>query len=380
MMTDTLAADTLDASFDEQLDHWLVERLPALVPADLAGTVCPRPIIASLAEARLLASGWPQPWGSGDVDRQLLLHRRLAGQPHGAVGLSILTQIDIAARILREYGSSAYLSERLAGALAGREILALGLTNPEGGSDLRSVRTAAERVDGGWRLQGTKWGVTNLAIADACIVLARTGDPARPIGGFTLFLVPRTSVGVTIAPALKTPGHPGALGQATFTDVMVPDEAVVGRVGHGILHLMGSLAYERVMISARALGACEAMLDEGIRHSRTRKTFGRPLIQNQHVQFALAKWRVGILALESELLALWADVKHGASDDVRSAALKYNAAVLARNIADELLQLSGGAGYVHESAAGRYWLDLPGLSLAGGSNEVMLSILARHYP
>jgi acyl-CoA dehydrogenase len=379
MTTHTPIEDPLDTSFTERLECWLVERLPALVPADPTGAVHLRPIVASLADKRLLASGWPQPWGSGEVDRQLLLHRRLAGQPHGAVGLGVLTQIDIAARILREHATSPYLRERLSAALAGRELLALGLTEPEGGSDLRAVRTQAKRTDGGWRLAGAKWGISNLAIADACIVLARTGDPARPIGGFTLFLVPRTSAGVAIGPALDTPGHPGALGQATFTDVVVPEEAVVGQPGQGLLHLMASLAYERVMIAARALGACEAMLAEGIRHARERKTFGRALIENQHVQFKLAEWRVGILGIESELLALWADVKRGAGDDVRSAALKYNSAVLARTIADDLLQLSGGAGYVHESPAGRYWLDLPGLSFAGGTNEVMLSILARRY-
>ncbi len=379
MTTHALSEDSLNASFTKRLECWLAERLPTLVPANPAGTAQLRPIVASLAENGLLASGWPQPWGSGDVDQQLILHRRLAGQPHGSIGLGVLTQIDIAARLLREHASSPYLCERLSAALAGRELLALGLTEPEGGSDLRAVRTQAERTEGGWRLAGAKWGISNLAVADACIALARTGDPSRPIGGFTLFLVPRTSAGVAIGQALDTPGHPEALGQATFTDVFVPEEAVVGRPGLGLLHLMGSLAYERVMIAARALGACEAMLAEGIRHARERRTFGRALIENQHVQFKLAEWRVGILGLESELLALWTDVKRGAGDDARSAALKYNSAVFARAMADDLLQLSGGAGYMHESPAGRYWLDLPGLSLAGGTNEVMLSILARRY-
>ena len=364
-------------AFEDRLARFVAEDLPPLLPARADGAVDVRGIVRALAEASLLCEGWPAPYGNGDSDLQLLLHRRLGRQPHGGVGLGLLTQIDIAARILREHGGSAFLRGRLEAALAGREILALGLTEPEAGSDLRAVTTRARRTPEGWRLDGAKWGVTNLAVADACLVLARTGDDARALGGFTLFYVSHASRGVAVGPALDTPGHPGALGQAVYDDVLVPEDAVIGRPGQGLLLLMSSLAYERVMIAARALGACEAMLDEGVAHARERITFGRPLVENQHVQFTLAGWRVGILELESELLAVFADVKAGRADDAQSASLKLNAARLARTIADELLQLTGGAGYVHDSPAGRFWLDLPGLSRAGGSNEVMLSILAR---
>lgn len=366
-------------AFDARLEAWIAGELPSLLPTRPDGAVALRPIVVSLAAHDLVCAGWPAPWGEGDPELQLALHRRLASQPHGGVGLGLLSQIDIGARILSEHGGSAHLAARLAAALAGEEILALGLTEADCGSDLRGIATQARKVEGGWRLDGAKWGISNLAVADACIVLARTGDPTRPIGGFTLFYVPRTYAGVAIGPALDTAGHPGTLGQAVYEDVFVPDEAVVGKPGQGLLHLMSSLAYERVMIAARALGACEAMLAEGVAHARARETFGRPLVDNQHVQFLLASWRVGVLALESELFAVFEAVKRGASDDAESASLKHNATVFAKRMADELLQLTGGAGYTHASPAGRYWLDLPGLTLAGGSSEVMLTILARRF-
>jgi len=320
-------ADLKGASFDARLENWIAAVLPGLVPARYALPVDLRPIVVSLAEHGLLAAGWPAPFGANDADLQLRLHRRLAGQPHGAVGIGVLSQVDITARILREHGNSDYLKERMRAALAGRNIMALGLTEPEGGSDLRGIDTTAVKTEAGWRLNGAKWGVTNLAIADSVIVLTRSSESRRPLDGFTLLLVARDLPGVTIGPPMDTAGHPGALGEAVFTDVLVPHEAVIGNPGQGMLHMMLSLAYERVMIASRALGACEAMLAEAVAHCRARKTFGTRLIDNQYIQFQLANWRSGILGLEAEMEAVWAGVRASEPDTGQSASLKYTAAI-----------------------------------------------------
>ncbi|MGL5809718.1 MAG: acyl-CoA dehydrogenase family protein, partial [Nocardioides sp.] len=229
------------------------------------------------------------------------------------------------------------------------------ITEPGAGSDARAIRTGAVKQGADWVINGEKTFITGGHEADYCMIFAVTDQALGADGGVTCFLVDRER-GWTSHP-IDTMGQwgPAAL---SFADVRVPDAAVLGEVGKGFELAMRWIGKGRYLLPARALGACERLVEMAMEHARNRVTFGEPIAQRQAIQWMIADSAVEIEALRWLVLAAAWQVDRGAdwgidSRQAQSVAKLYGG-IKANEIVDRMLQIHGGMGYTRELPVERW--------------------------
>lgn len=293
-------------------------------------------------------------------------------KPGGSLGLALATHLDIALPLIERYGTSVIKEQWVSPSLSGELILALALSESSAGSDLASISTTYEKTDNGWVLNGTKRYVSNGLYADGICVLAKNAN--RP-GHFSLFLVPTNIKGVSCNPVLMM-GNPSTTSDLQLLDVNLDTSNLLGAEGQGLLIQVMQLSVERLVIAIRAVAIGQRM-SEGIRnHLNNRMIYGAPLTENQALQHRLAGLETRLYALS----ALVGECKIALSnnhDFSRSATIaKWEAGILSRNLADFAMQIRGGRGYQRDNEASWDFLDARALSLAGGTDEMMLETIA----
>ena len=193
-------------------------------------------------------------------------------------------------------GSEAQKREHFVPAIRGQKIVAAGLTEPNVGSSAADIETTAQRVDGGWRINGSKMFVSNGPYCDLVTLVAST-DREKRQKGISLFLVDSHAREVTLGRNIPRLGIMGAeTGSLTFDDVLVPDSALLGEVGKGFYYLMEALNMTRVALAAGCLGLAQAAFEQALAYAKSRTQFGQPIGKFQGVSFKLAD-----MALEIEL-------------------------------------------------------------------------------
>ena len=219
------------------------------------------------------------------------------------------------------------------------------ITEPGAGSDAKAIRTRARRDGDGWVIRGEKTFITGGHEADFCLVFAVT-DPERGAdGGVTCFVVDRDQ-GWTSSP-IATMGEWGPA-SLTFDDVRVPDAAVLGEVGAGFDLAMRWIGQGRYLLPARALGACERLVEMGMEHARNRVTFGQPIAQRQAIQWMIADSAVEIEALRWLVMSAAWQVDAGLDSRHAQSIAKLYGGIKANEIVDRVLQVHGGMGYTRE--------------------------------
>jgi len=249
-----------------------------------------------------------------------------------------------------------------------REIGCYALTEPEAGSDVRSMRTHAEPVDGGWVINGEKHWITNGGVADLALVFAGTEQ------GITCFVVG------TDAPGLERRPMPGReLGhrasdhvQMIFRNLRVADTDVLGEVGGGYRLAMGALQHGRLGVASGAVGIHQACLDACLDFARSRRQFGQRIGDFQMIQAALADMKAELDA--SRLLARRAACTMDAQDLAVAKLYCCDAAVRA---ADQAILIHGARGYSSEYPVERYWRDAKGMQIYEGTAHIQRLIIAR---
>lgn len=361
-----------DHSFANELHSWVDNHLSPYGPASREDIDVPiRHLVKQLAHSNLLTRGWPSPYGDGDVRKQLYLHYLLAKKALGSVGLCLASHIDIGARGLLDKGSPSLIEKWLPSALNGDAIFSLAMTEPDAGSDLQGIQFTAEKSDDGWVLNGVKRGITNLPFADAALVLARTNTNRSPFS-YSLFLVPIDTPGIHREQALPTLAYHGCLGGINATNAIIPHENLVGAFGTGLMLLMKHLETERLFVSARMLGISSYLINELQRHCNSQ-------FENNH---ATSKSYDQLAQLKVELTAFGAYFENCVSafesdqlNSKDSASLKYMGSCLLKSASAALAENSGVKGHLQGSAAVRFSTEAMGLALAGGSEEIMLSLI-----
>lgn len=287
---------------------------------------------------------------------------------HAEVGLSYLLS----------YGSEAQRARWVPGAVRGDVLLGVALTEPEAGSDLAALTTAAERDGDGYRLDGEKAFISHSQIADLFLVAARTSRDAPPGVGISLFLVDATTPGLSRLPRLDKIGLRGQdTGGLRFDGCRLGADALLGRRDRGFELVLDRMERERLCLAITSMASCRRTLADTIAHVRERRLFGAPLAALQNTQFVLAG-----LATEIEVGQAFVDrvaaraaegrpVGHGGS------MAKLWASALQRRVAAECLQLHGGRGLLAGSAIAIDHGDAAVQTIHGGSSEVLKSIVAR---
>ena len=261
---------------------------------------------------------------------------------------------------------------------AGRKLAAFSLTEPSSGSDAASIQTTARKDGSRWLLNGTKIWVTNGPIADVVVVYAANDRTKGARGGITAFIVEKGFKGFRVGKIDEKMGLRGSkTGELIFEDCEVPEENVLGgEVGAGFRTALGALDIGRVSLSAGAVGTSQHLLELGIAHAKRRKQFGQPIAANQAIQWMLADSAVEIHAARLMVYDAAAKLDRGLRVSREAAMVKVYASELANRVADRVLQIHGGMGYMKDSPVERAYRDARILRIYEGTSEVQRMIIA----
>ncbi len=260
---------------------------------------------------------------------------------------------------------------------AGRKIAAFSLTEPSSGSDAASLQTTARKLGDRWLLNGTKIWVTNGPIADVVVVYAANDRRLGARGGITAFIVEKGFKGFRVGKIDDKMGLRGSYtGELVFEDCEVPEENVLGQVGAGFRTALGALDIGRISLAAGAVGSSQRLVELAIAHSKRRVQFGKPIAGNQAIQWMLADSAVEIHAARLMVYdAAW-KMDQGKRASLEAAMVKVFASEMANRVADRVLQIHGGMGYMKESPVERAYRDARILRIYEGTSEVQRMIIA----
>jgi acyl-CoA dehydrogenase len=318
--------------------------------------------------------------GGGPVDAAIVA-RELSRNLGGLAWVWAISAF-AGSRAIATAGTEAQRAKHLGNIASGTSRFAIAATEPSGGTDLLgAMRTRAEKVPGGWRLNGQKMWSTGAAEADYLLLIARTG-PA-PEGSrhplTTMFLLPRDQDGVECRYIPKIGMRAIGSCEVFLDDAFVSDDDVLGDVNAGFRTVVGALNHERVLSAAMALGMLEGIFEEAVSYAKTRETFGRPIGQHQIIQHYIAD--MAIWRKQAELLTF--DVaereERGLPVAVDAMIAKVATSEYAVQAADLGLQILGGMGLSQETHMQRYWRDLRQFRIAPISNEVARNSIAESF-
>lgn len=362
--------------FREQVRRFIETQIAPHYPQWERDGITPRSLWRAAGEAGLLNCQLPEPYGlGGDYGHAACVIEELARANFLGIGFSIHS--DMVAPYLMQYATAGVRDAWLPKMARGEAIGAIAMTEPNAGSDLKSLRTRAEVVDGGYRLNGQKTWITNGSNADVAVVVA-TVAPELGAGGLSLFCVDLGAPGVSRGPPMAKIGqHAQDTTELFFEDVLLPADHLLGEERRGFAYLEEQLAAERLAIALRAAASAEGMLAETVAYVRQRKAFGRLLIDHQNTRFVLASAAAQLAMLRSFLDQCLHEQMHGRLDTTRAAMAKLNATELQGRVLDDLVQLHGGYGYSSEYGIGRAWADARALRIFGGTSEILRDLIGR---
>jgi acyl-CoA dehydrogenase len=349
-------------AFQDTVHRWVDQEVPKAWSRELERDEhnYPFELWNKFTEASFHGVGIAEEYGGqgGDVIMQMVLARELARSLGGLAWIWGITSF-AGSKSIGIYGNSEQKRKYLPMIASGQLRAAIAFTEPSGGTDLLgAMRTTAERVEGGWKLNGEKIWSSSAHVADYLLVLARSDkNAAKKHQGLTLLWVPAKSTGVAITPLSKLGMR--SMGSCTirFQDVIVTDENVLGEPHKAWYTLLPTLNNERIMVGAFCLGVMDGILEDAVDFAKQRKAFGKPIGQFQAIQHYIADiatWRV-----QTELLlnyCAWLQTT-GQDCGVQANMLKLVASENANKAADLGIQILGGMGYSAETDMQRYWRD-----------------------
>ncbi len=337
----------------------------------------PREVWLKGGAAGLLCCEVPEEYGGpgGDFLHSVVVMEELADA--GATGVFFGLHSDIVAPYILKYGSPQQKKQWLTRMASGEAIGAIAMTEPSAGSDLQAIRTTARRDGDDYVINGQKVFISNGQQADLVIVACKT-DATKGAKGMSLIVVEGDRPGFRRGRQLKKLGiHSQDTSELFFEDVRVPAANILGNEGQGFTLLMNELSQERLTQAVRAITASEAALRWTIDYVQQRHAFGKPIAAFQNTQFKLAGLKAEIMAqrvLVDRCIELHLKREF---DSVDAAMAKMTTTELQARVVDECLQLHGGYGYMTEFPIARAFVDARYARIAGGSIEVMKTIIAR---
>ncbi|WYX30830.1 acyl-CoA dehydrogenase family protein [Achromobacter denitrificans] len=371
--------------------HALMDSMRRFIEAEIephteewenAGIFPAHELFRKLGQAGFLGVGRPEAYGGSGLDYSYGIAAAEAWGRVSSQGVSmgIIVQTDMATPALARHGSDALRREFLAPAISGEAVVCLGVSETGAGSDVASLKTRARKDGGDYVIDGSKMWITNATQADWMCLLANTSDGA-PHRNKSLIIVPlrengKLRPGIEMHKIRKMGNCASDTAQVFFDGVRVPQHHCIGEEGQGFVYQMEQFQEERLAAAARRLGA-EHLIVGVADYLRQRIAFGKPLLDNQYIQFKLAELKTEIEALRG-LIHMAAERYISGEDVVELASMaKLKAGRLAREVADWCVQFYGGMGYTWDNPAARAFRDSRLGSIGGGADEIMLSIIAK---
>ena len=360
--------DMLAKQVEPHVDRW-----------EEQGSFPAREVFSTFAGLGLLGLEYDPAYGGEGADHwfTVIACEEFGRLPCNGVPMAYNVQANMATPSLHAHGSDGLKAEYLAPAIAGEQVCAIAVTEPDAGSDVAGIRTRAVRDGTDWIINGAKTYITNGVQADWLCVLVRTSEEGGS-RGMSQIIVPTGITGVTVSRSLRKLGNwCSDTAELSFDAARVPVSNTIGDIGRGFQQQMEQFQTERICAVYQAVGQMETAISLTVEYLRHRPAFGGKLIDNQYLQYTLAELACEVDQLKryarscAELIVAGADVTR------RTSSAKVLAGKLIRRVADTCLQYHGGLGYMAESWTSRFFRDARLLSIGGGADEVMLRVLAR---
>ncbi len=337
----------------------------------------PRALHRQAAEAGLLQIGFPEDCGGipvPDLFFMMVLTEELARAGSGGLIASLMSH-GIATPPVCSVGTAEQKARFAQPVLAGDKVAALAITEPSGGSDVANLRTRATRDGDHYVVNGTKAFITSGLRADFITTAVRTGDAG--MGGVSLLVIEGDAPGLTRTPMEKMGWHASDTATLYFEDCRVPASHRLGPENAGFMAIMLNFNHERIMLATQAWAFAQVCFDESLAYARERQTFGKPLIRNQVIRHKLADMKMRIDAVKAHLDILAWRVSQKQMPIAEVCLLKNHATITLEWVANEAMQIFGGAGYLRGNPVERIYRETKVLTIGGGSQEIMKDLTAR---
>ena len=371
-------ADVFD-QFIEQLERYVRERL---IPAEadvIAQDRVPETIIDEMREMGLFGLTTPEEFGGSGMNiPQYVETIRVLSYAAPAFRSTASINLGMVCSAVKNSGTDEQKAHWLPRIAAG-EIACFGLTEPGSGSDSAAMATIARRDGNGYVLNGSKRYITNAPHAKIGLIMARTHDEPLPKNAhISAFLVDMDSAGITVGKSDHKMGQAGShIADIYMDDVKIPGDALLGgEEGRGFATAMQSLDNGRLSVAAASCGYARRMLDTAIRYANERKAFGEPIAQFQLIQAMLADSEAEIYAGECMLRDASAKANLGKAI-IECASTKMFASEMCGRVADRCVQIHGGAGYLAEYDAERFFRDARIYRIYEGTTQIMQLVIAK---
>lgn len=311
--------------------------------------------------------------GLGYVDHVVAVEE--VSRASASVGLSYGAHSNLCINQIRRWGTPEQKAKYLPKLISGEHVGSLAMSEAGAGSDVVSMKLKAETVPGGFRLNGTKFWITNGSEADVLVVYARTGEGS---GGITAFLIEKGFTGFSIGQKIDKMGMRGSpTSELVFDDCFVPEENTMGPLNGGVGVLMSGLDYERVVLAGLQIGIMQACIDVVLPFVRERQQFGKPIGAFQLMQAKIADMYVGLNSARAYVYAVARACDAGKTTRFDAAGAILLASENAFRVAGEAVQALGGAGYTKDWPVERYLRDAKLLDIGAGTNEIRRMLIGR---
>lgn len=367
--------------FIDQLGRYVRERL---IPAEkeiLETDKIPDAIVNEMRDLGLFGLTIPEEFGGAGMNiTQYVRTIRTLSYAMPCYRSMISINIGMVCSAFKNGGTEAQKAEWLPRLAAG-DIASFGLTEPGSGSDSAAMQTSAVKSGNGWVLNGTKRYITNAPYAKVALIMARTNKEALPKNAHvSAFVVPMDTAGVAVGSPDKKMGQAGAhIADIILEDVKLPADAILGgEEGKGFAFAMQSLDNGRLSVGAAATGYARRALDSALRYANERKAFGEPIANFQLIQQMLADSEIEIYAAECMLEDAARRADAGENILRKAAAAKVFASEMCGRVVDRVVQIYGGAGYLAEYDAERFFRDARIYRIYEGTTQILQLQIAKH--
>jgi acyl-CoA dehydrogenase len=340
-----------------------------------------RELYKKAGEFGLLGMGYPEKYGGTcegiDIFHGIVTSEELA-QGCGGVAASLLS-LNISLPLIMALGTEEQKQKYIPPVIAGDKIACLGVTEPSGGSDVAGIKTKAVRDGDHFVINGSKMFITSGMRADFYVIACRTGGPGT--SGISAIVVERGTPGFTQTPLKKMGWLSSDTAALYFDDVRVPVENLIGGENSGWMGIMSNFSQERLGLAAGMNAYSQICIDEAVAWAKDRKTFGKPLIENQVIKHKLAEMSRKVNATKAYMELLTWKVMNGEQPIADLALLKVQASKTMEYCAREAMQILGGAGYLKANSGPgkveRIYREVRVNAIGGGSEEIMLDLASR---
>ena len=292
--------------------------------------------------------------------------------------ISIGVQTDMATPALDRFGSKKLKEEFLTPAISGEYVTSIAVSEHTGGSDVAALKTFARKDGDDYIINGQKMWITNATQADYFCTLVNTSN-GSPHKNKSLVIIPAKLPGVEIGEKIDKLGlRTSDTAPVYFDDVRIPKRYRIGEEGEGFSMQMQQFQEERIFLSVSSLIILDDCIEQTIDYCRERMAFGKKIIDNQTIQFRLAELKTEIEALRSLIYRACEDFVNGKDMTFLASMAKLKCGRLIREVSDSCLQYWGGMGFTWENPLSKVYRDGRLMSIGGGTDEIMLSIICKH--